>query len=102
MHRPCFAGCLHESTGYGRQVRPWLLVHLVAGGVTFAASPRAYGQKVNRKMYRAALRSIMSELARQDRLDNIIKITPPAEWKDQIPRTLIQPGYNKPEAPGEN
>jgi large subunit ribosomal protein L4 len=39
-----------------------------SGGVTFAAQPQDHGQKVNRKMYRAALRSIISELARQDRL----------------------------------
>ena len=38
------------------------------GGVTFAAQPQDHGQKVNRKMYRAAMQSIMSELARQDRL----------------------------------
>ena len=38
------------------------------GGVTFAARPRQYDQKLNRKMYRAALRSILSELVRQDRL----------------------------------
>ncbi|MCB1788053.1 MAG: 50S ribosomal protein L4 [Gammaproteobacteria bacterium] len=38
------------------------------GGVTFAAQPRSYEQKVNRKMYRGALRSILSELVRQDRL----------------------------------
>ncbi len=38
------------------------------GGVTFAARPRHYGQKLNRKMYRAALRSILSELVREDRL----------------------------------
>ena len=38
------------------------------GGVTFAARPRNYDQKLNRKMYRAALRSILSELVRQDRL----------------------------------
>lgn len=38
------------------------------GGVTFAAKPQDYTQKVNRKMYRAALRSILSELARQERL----------------------------------
>ena len=38
------------------------------GGVTFAAVPRSYDQKVNRKMYRGALRSILSELVRQDRL----------------------------------
>ena len=39
-----------------------------SGGVTFAAQPQDHSQKVNRKMYRAALRSIISELARQDRL----------------------------------
>lgn len=39
-----------------------------SGGVTFAAQPRDYSQKVNKKMYRAALRCIVSELARQDRL----------------------------------
>ena len=38
------------------------------GGRAFAASPRDYVQKVNRKMYRAALRSILSELVRQERL----------------------------------
>ena len=38
------------------------------GGVTFAAQPRNYEQKVNRKMYRGALRAILSELVRQDRL----------------------------------
>ena len=38
------------------------------GGVTFAAKPQDHTQKLNRKMYRAALRSILSELARQDRL----------------------------------
>ncbi len=40
----------------------------VGGGRTFAAKPRDYSQKVNRKMYRAALRSVLSELVRQDRL----------------------------------
>ena len=39
-----------------------------SGGVTFAAQPRSYEQKVNRKMYQGALRSILSELVRQDRL----------------------------------
>lgn len=38
------------------------------GGVTFAAQPRSYDQKVNRKMYQGAVRSILSELARSDRL----------------------------------
>ncbi len=39
-----------------------------SGGVTFAAKPRSYSQKVNKKMYRAAMRCIFSELVRQDRL----------------------------------
>jgi large subunit ribosomal protein L4 len=38
------------------------------GGVTFAARPRDFAQKVNRKMYRGAMRSMLSELVRQDRL----------------------------------
>lgn len=38
------------------------------GGVTFASKPRSFSQKVNKKMYRAAICSIFSELIRQDRL----------------------------------
>lgn len=38
------------------------------GGVTFAAQPRGFEQKLNKKMYRAALRCILSELNRQERL----------------------------------
>lgn len=40
----------------------------VGGGRAFAARPRDYSQKVNRKMYRAAMQVMFSELARQDRL----------------------------------
>lgn len=40
----------------------------VGGGRAFAAKPRDYSQKVNKKMYKAALRSVLSELVRQDRL----------------------------------
>ena len=40
----------------------------VGGGRTFAARPRDFSQKVNKKMYRAAMRSILSELLREDRL----------------------------------
>ena len=40
----------------------------VGGGRTFAARPRKFDQKVNKKMYRGALRSVFSELVRQDRL----------------------------------
>lgn len=56
-----------KGTGNARQgtIRSPILR---SGGVTFAAQPRSYVQKVNRKMYRGALRSILSELVRQDRL----------------------------------
>jgi large subunit ribosomal protein L4 len=50
------------------------------GGVTFAASNRSYQQKLNKKMYRAGMRSILSELLRQGRIvvaDDIV----PAEAK---------------------
>src|SRR6185312_1342463 len=40
----------------------------VGGGVTFAAKPRDFAQKVNRKMYRGAMGSMLSELARTERL----------------------------------
>ena len=43
------------------------------GGVTFASRPRDFSKKVNKKMYRAAIRSIFSELLRQDRLVAIEK-----------------------------
>jgi large subunit ribosomal protein L4 len=39
-----------------------------SGGTTFAAKPQDHSHKVNKKMYRAAMRSILSELARTDRL----------------------------------
>lgn len=39
-----------------------------SGGVTFAAKPQDWSQKLNKKMYRAAIRSILSELVRQERL----------------------------------
>ncbi len=49
------------------------------GGVTFAATNRSYKQKLNKKMYRLAMRSIFSELLRQDRLvvaDDVIPSKP--------------------------
>ena len=39
-----------------------------SGGVTFAAKPQDHSQKLNKKMYRAALRSILAELVRSERL----------------------------------
>lgn len=49
------------------------------GGVTFAAQPRSYEQKLNKKMYKAGVRSIFSELLRQNRFaicDDIYPATP--------------------------
>lgn len=49
------------------------------GGVTFAARPRSFDQKLNKKMFRSGLRSILSELLRQNRLvvsEQIIPTTP--------------------------
>ena len=48
----------------------------VGGGVTFAANPRSFEQKVNRKMYRGAMQAIFSELARQGRLRIINGLSP--------------------------
>jgi large subunit ribosomal protein L4 len=45
------------------------------GGVIFAAQPRDYSQKVNRKVYRHAMRSILSELFRQERITLLNEIT---------------------------
>jgi len=52
-----------------------------SGGVTFAATNRDFSQKVNRKMYRSAIKSIMSELVRQDRLSII------ADFSIKAPKT---------------
>ena len=45
------------------------------GGKVFPSMPRDYAQKINRKMYRAAMRSILSELVRQERLVAIDSFT---------------------------
>lgn len=47
----------------------------VGGGRAFAAQPRNFDQKVNRKMYRAAMRSVLSELIRQDRMVVVNELT---------------------------
>ena len=51
------------------------------GGKAFAAKPRSFEQKVNKKMHKAAIRSILSELARQDRLVIVNEI------KQETPKT---------------
>lgn len=45
---------------------------------------------------------IYERLARQGRLDCIMEISPPVEYQNQVPRTLIQPGYKKPEETEES
>ena len=58
------------------------------GGKTFAATPRDYAQKVNKKMYRSALRSILSELVRQERLIVVDKFTVDAPKTKQLNEKL--------------
>ncbi|HFB65607.1 MAG TPA: 50S ribosomal protein L4 [Aeromonadales bacterium] len=53
------------------------------GGVTFAARPQDHSHKVNRKMYRGAIASIMSELIRQERLIVV------EDFKIDVPKTKI-------------
>ena len=57
------------------------------GGVAFAATPRDYSKKINKKMYRAAISSIFSELHRQDRL---VAIEQP---KFEAPKTKEMSGF---------
>lgn len=74
-------GQKNRSTARGGGAKPWAQKGTgraragtirspiwVGGGRTFAAKPRNFDQKVNKKMYRAAMRSVFSELVRQDRL----------------------------------
>jgi large subunit ribosomal protein L4 len=66
-----------------------------SGGVTFAAQPRDYTQKVNRKMYRAGICSILSELARQNRLVVVEDITVDAPKTKQLMGKLADLGVSK-------
>ena len=66
-----------------------------SGGVTFAAQPRDYSQKVNRKMYRSGIRSILSELARNDRLVIVEDITVDAAKTKQLLGKLEDLGVSK-------
>ncbi|MDH3354304.1 MAG: 50S ribosomal protein L4 [Chromatiales bacterium] len=59
-----------------------------SGGVTFAATPRDYSQKVNKKMYRAAMQSILSELVRKERLIVVDKFAMDAPKTKQLNEKL--------------
>ena len=58
----------------------------VGGGRAFAAKPRSYDQKVNRKMYRAAMQSLLSELVRRDR----VKIVESLEVAEPRTRLMVE------------
>jgi len=66
-----------------------------AGGATFAAQPRSYDQKVNKKMYRTGIRSILSELNRQQRLLVVDDITVDAPKTKQMAAKLAELGVSK-------
>ncbi|MGM0703407.1 50S ribosomal protein L4 [Halomonas faecis] len=66
-----------------------------SGGVTFAARPQDYTQKVNRKMYRAAMRAILSELVRQDRLVAVDTFGVEAPKTKQLVAKLDELGLEK-------
>jgi len=65
------------------------------GGVTFAARPQDHSQKVNRKMYRAAMRSILSELVRQERLVAVDAFAVEAPKTKQLVAKLEELGLEK-------
>ena len=66
-----------------------------SGGVTFAAQPRDYTQKLNKKMYRAGIRSILSELARSERLIVVDDFTVDAPKTKQMLAKLKEFGADK-------
>jgi large subunit ribosomal protein L4 len=66
-----------------------------SGGTTFAASPRDFTQKLNKKMYRVGIRSILSELNRQQRLLVVEDITVDAPKTRQMSAKLNDLGVSK-------
>jgi large subunit ribosomal protein L4 len=64
------------------------------GGKTFAAVPRDFSQKVNRKMYRGAMSAILSELTRQDRLKVVDELKMSAPKTKELAAKLKAFGYN--------
>ena len=65
-----------------------------SGGVTFAASPRDFSKKLNKKMYRVGMRSLVSELLRQDRLILIDKLGVTEPRTKQMKVRLEELGVN--------
>ena len=67
----------------------------VGGGRTFAARPRSFEQKVNRKMYRGAMRSVLSELLRQERLVVTSELGVSAAKTKELKGKLEKLGFTK-------
>jgi large subunit ribosomal protein L4 len=67
----------------------------VGGGRTFAARPRSFEQKVNRKMYRGAMRSVLSELLRQERLIVTPELSVSAAKTKELRGKLEKLGFTK-------
>jgi large subunit ribosomal protein L4 len=65
------------------------------GGKVFAATPRSYEQKIHRKMYRAALRAIFSELVRQNRLKVVDQFTVESHKTKDLVQQLKKLDINK-------
>lgn len=65
------------------------------GGATFAARPRSFDQKLNKKMYRAGVRSILSELLRQDRIKVSSDIIPTTPKTKELAAKLKEFGRNR-------
>lgn len=65
------------------------------GGRTFAARPRDHSQKVNRKMYRAAIQAILSELVRQKRLIVLDAFELSGPKTNELLAKLAQQGFEK-------
>ena len=65
-----------------------------SGGVTFAATPRDYSKKLNKKMYRVGMRSLVSELVRQERLILIDKLGVTEPRTKQMQARLEELGVN--------
>jgi len=68
----------------------------VGGGRAFAAEPRSFAQKVNRKMYRGAMSSILSELLRQDRVKVVAGISVDEPKTRALVAKLAQLGVSRP------
>lgn len=60
-----------------------------SGGVTFASAKRDYSKKVNKKMYRGAMRAVMSELARSGRL-SVVDTIPVSAPKSAELRAVLK------------